>query len=87
MLHLKLLKALNIMLIESLLLYRKLVKDIKAIGFKVNTYVSCVANNMIRDKQMTVTWHVDELKVSHADKDIVDALLQYNKKTYEEIKT
>ena len=29
--------------------------------------VSCVANATINGKQMTITWHVDDLKVSHVD--------------------
>ena len=70
------------MLIASLLSNQNLRKDTKAIGFKVNMYDPCVANNMIRDKQMTVTWHVDELKVSHADKDIVEAFVECTKETY-----
>ena len=63
------------MLIVSLLFYQNLRKDIKAIGFKVNTYVSCVANNMIRDKQMKNNCHVDDLKVPHTDRDIDDAFI------------
>ena len=29
------------------------------------TYDPCLANAMINEKQMAVTWHVDDLKVSH----------------------
>ena len=56
------------MLISSLLFYQKLSKDLESIGFKVNPYDPCVANNMIRDKQMKINWHVDDHKVSHADR-------------------
>ena len=68
------------MLIASLLFYRKLRKDMESIGFKVNPYDPCVSNNMIRDKKMTITWHVDDLKVSHADK-----YIQCSKEKYEYI--
>ena len=40
---------------------------LKAYEFVINPYDSCVANSMINGKQMTVTWHVDDLKVSHED--------------------
>ena len=33
----------------------------------MNPYDACVANKDINGKQMTVTWHVDDLKVSHED--------------------
>ena len=38
---------------------------------------------MIRDKQITITWRVDDLKLSHADKDIVDSFIEWTKDTYE----
>ena len=36
-------------------------------GFNINPYNPCVANKEINGSQMTVTWHVDNLKVSHKD--------------------
>ena len=71
-LYLELLKALYGMLISSLLFYQKLRKDLKSINFKVNPYDPFMANKIIRDKQMTITWHVYDLKVSHSDKDVFD---------------
>jgi hypothetical protein len=35
--------------------------------FTINPYDPCVANATINGKQMTITWHVDDLKVSHVD--------------------
>ena len=35
---------------------------------------------------MTITWHVDELKVSHSDKGAVDAFIEWTKETYEYVK-
>ena len=40
---------------------------------------------MMRDKQKTITWHVYDLKVSHADEDIFEALIEWTKETYEDI--
>ena len=34
---------------------------------------------------MTITWHVDDFKVSSVDKDTVDAFIQWIKETYEDI--
>ena len=70
------------MLIASLLFYWKLSKDLEAIGFKLNIFDYCVSNNMIWYKKITITWRVDEIKVSHAEKDIVDALIQQTKEKY-----
>ena len=47
--------------------YLKLRADLEEFGFKFNDYDPCVANKMINGKQMTVTFHVDDLKISHED--------------------
>ena len=60
-------KVLYGLLRTELLLYRKLVKDIEAYGLQINPYKLCVENKIINDKQMTVVWHVDDLKVSHVN--------------------
>ena len=39
--------------------------DMRYKGFEINFYGPCVANKIIGGKQMTVFWHVDDLKVSH----------------------
>ena len=60
-------KSLYGLLSSALVFYKKLVADLKAYGFKVHTYDTCVANMDINGSQMTVCWHVDDLKVSHKD--------------------
>ena len=44
-------------------------------GFKINPYEPCMANKMVKGSQMTVTWHVDDLKVSHRDPKAVTVFL------------
>ena len=39
--------------------------------FKVNPYDPCVSNMMVDGGQITVCWHVDDLKISHRDEAIV----------------
>ena len=34
---------------------------------------------------MTITWHVDYLKVYQSDKDVVDAFIELTKETYEDV--
>jgi hypothetical protein len=66
-LYVKMQKAMYGLLRSALLFYRKLVGELESAGFKLNPYDPCVANKMINGKQMTVCWHVDDLKVSHID--------------------
>ena len=60
-------KALYGLLRSALLFYEHLVVALKKYGFKVNPHHPYVANVDINNSQMTVTWHVDDLKVSHKD--------------------
>ena len=48
----------------------------------MNPYDPCVANKMVDGYQMTVVWHVDDLKVSHKDEAVVDGLIAYLKGKY-----
>ena len=66
-LYVKLNKALYGLLRAALLFYKKLRRELKAMGFVVNPYDPCVANRMVNRKQQTVTWQVDDLKISHVD--------------------
>ena len=66
--YLELLKALYVMLIVSLIFYKKLINDMEDIGFKLNPYYPCLSNKMLCDKQMTTTYQVDDLKVSRSEK-------------------
>jgi hypothetical protein len=36
-------------------------------GFKANNYDSCVVSKVVNGNQLTVEWHVDDLKVYHVD--------------------
>jgi hypothetical protein len=81
-LYVKMLKAMYRLLRSALLFYRKLGKDLEGNGFKLNPYDPCVANMIINGKQMTVCWHVDDLKVSHVDSDEITKFGNWLSNTY-----
>ena len=82
MLYVCLSKALYGLLQSALLFYRKLQSELEAYGFTVNPYDPYVANKMINGKQMTVTWYVDDLKISHMDSNEVTKCIEHFKKIY-----
>ena len=59
------LNALYGMMIASLLFYKKFVKSLTNVGFKLNPFDPCVANKTIEGHQMTICFHVDDCKISH----------------------
>jgi hypothetical protein len=64
-LYLCLQKALYGMMKSTLLFYRKLIKELKEMGFEINPYNPCVANKLVDGTKMTVRWNVDDLMISH----------------------
>jgi hypothetical protein len=85
-LYLEILRALYGMIKSPLLFYRKLRKDLEDDGFEINPYDICVANKMINGNQITVTWHVDDLKVSHVEPKVVDDFIEWARSKYEDVK-
>eukprot|EP00957_Ditylum_brightwellii_P009612 724568-Ditylum_brightwellii.AAC.1 len=86
-LYIKLCKALYGCLKSALLFYNKLMGDLQDLGFEVNPYDPCVANKMVRGKQMTICWHVDDLKISHVNSREVTKMLKILENKYRKMKT
>eukprot|EP00957_Ditylum_brightwellii_P047646 3619845-Ditylum_brightwellii.AAC.1 len=74
-LYLQLQKALYRCLKSSLIFYKRLTEDLQEYGFKTNWYDICVVNKIANKKQLTMVWHVDDLKTSHADLKVVDEFI------------
>jgi hypothetical protein len=72
-------------MVASLLYYRKFVKSLMDIDFVINPYDSCVANKKIEDQQMTICFHVDDCKLSHRKKKVMDSMIEYLRQEYESI--
>ena len=75
-------RAIYGMIQSALMFYQKLRKDLEEYGFKVNKYDPCVANKMVNGKQLTVTWHVDDLNPSHKDEKVIDEFIEWLGKKY-----
>jgi len=81
MLYVRLKKALYRTLQAALLFWLLLSDTLVSCCFTINPYDQCVANKQINGKQCTIVWHVDDLKISHVSKDVVeDLIVRLNKK-------
>ncbi|VEU33958.1 unnamed protein product [Pseudo-nitzschia multistriata] len=69
-------KAIYGTLRAALLFWEKLYGQLEEWGFELNPYDPCTVNKMINDKQCTIVWHVDDLKISHVDPGVVTAVIQ-----------
>ena len=83
-LYLQLTRALYGCMQSALLWYNTFKSCLENMGFKINPYDPCVANKCINEKQCTVCWYVDDTKISHEDKGVVDHVIQSKKKIWED---
>ena len=54
-----------------MIFYQKLLGDLMTIGFELNPYDPYVANKTINGKQLTLVWHVNDIKASHVEAKVV----------------
>jgi hypothetical protein len=83
--YVRLLNALYGIMKAALLYYQRFVTDLKSVGFRINPYDPCVANKTVKGKQLTVIWHIDDLKVSHVLATVVTIMAAWLKRTYEQL--
>ena len=69
--YVELLKALYGTVCMARLFWEKLSGKLKEWGFSMNPYDSCMANKMVNGKQLTVAWHVNDLKASHQELEVL----------------
>ena len=61
---------------SALLFYQLFSGELKKWGFTQNPYDACTFNKMVNGSQLTIVFHVDDCKISHLDKSVVDGLLR-----------
>jgi hypothetical protein len=71
----KLTKAIYGTLLGAILFYEKLSKQLINWGYIPNCYDSCTFNKMINGNQITIQFHVDDLKISHVKQSVINTVL------------
>jgi hypothetical protein len=64
-------------MVAALLYYKKLVKSLTKQGYKINLYDGCVANKMVKGKQIMICFHIDDCKISHESSKVVDDTIDW----------
>ena len=75
-LYVQLLKALYGCVFSALLWYELFSGYLKEMVFEINPYDSCIANKSIDKKQCTIAWYVNDMKISHVNKDVVTQIIK-----------
>ena len=69
-------KALYGILQATLLFWRELSQFLRGHGFTANPYDPCGVNKVINENQCTMAWHVDILKMSHVEQQVLEVLVE-----------
>ena len=74
------------MLVSAMLFYHKLTKALLSYCFELNPYDPCVVNKMVNSEELTICWHMDDLKSSHINPKVNDKFLQWIKDIFGQLR-
>ena len=75
-------KAIYGALNAAILSYKKLVRHLGDWGFEMNPYEPCCWNMYMDNKQFTIVFHVDDMKLSHINKLFVTNIIRQLEAVY-----
>ena len=61
---------------SALLWYELYLTTLEKMGFRLKPYDLCVANAIINERQCTICWYIDNNKVSHVEKRVVNSIIK-----------
>jgi hypothetical protein len=72
-------------MVAALLYYRKFVKSLMKQGYNINPYDGCVVNKVVKGKQVTICFHIDDYKISHKSSGVIDDTIAWLRVEYKSI--
>ncbi len=72
-------------MVAALLYYKKFVKSFTKQGYKINLYNGCVANKVVKGKQVAMCFHINDCKISHKSSAVIDNTIAWLRTKYESI--
>jgi hypothetical protein len=80
--YLRLTRALYGCILSALQFWKHLSTNLLSNGYVLNKYDPCVANKEIDGSQMTIVWHVDDLKISHKKGEVIEKEVKWLETIY-----
>ncbi len=72
-------------MVAALMYYKKFVKSLMKQGYKINPYDGCVANEVVKGKQVKICFHIDDCKIFHKSSAVNDNTIAWLKVKYASI--
>ncbi len=72
-------------MVAVLLYYRKFMNSLTKQGYKINPYNECIANKVVKRKQVTICFHSNDCKISHKSFAVIDDTIAFLRTKYKSI--
>jgi hypothetical protein len=72
-------------MVTALLYYKKFVKSLTKQGYKINPYDGCMANKVVKGKQVRICFHINDCKISHKSSAVIEDTIAWLRTEYESI--
>ncbi len=72
-------------MVAALLYYKKFVKSLTKQGYKINPYEGCLANKVIKGKQVMICFYINGCKISHKSSAVIDDTIAWLRTEYKSI--
>ncbi len=72
-------------MVAALLYYKKFVKSLTKQGYNINPYGGCLANKVVKGKQVTICFHINDFKISHISSAVIDNTIAWLRSEYDSI--
>jgi hypothetical protein len=72
-------------MVAALLYYKKFAKSLTKQGYKINPYDGCVVNKVVKGKQVTICFHIDDCKISYKSSAVIDDTIAWLRVKYKSI--
>ena len=69
---------------RSIIVSWSICENSEAIGFELNPCDGCTANKIVDGKQMTMSWHVGDVKASHVDMEASEEFVEHLRGTHDD---
>jgi hypothetical protein len=72
-------------MVAALLYYNKFVKSLTKQGYKINLFDGCMVNKVVKGKQVTICFHINDCKIYHKSFAVIDNTVAWLRTEYESI--
>jgi hypothetical protein len=72
-------------MVGALLSFKKFMKSLTKQGYKINPYNGCMANKVVKGKQVKICFNIDDCKMSCESSSVIDNMITWLRTKYKSV--